>query len=770
MNKTRYFKNNGREYVFTDYNMKRPMLNYSWNKIFLSAFNHMLTGKGLYCNKSSITASYVDLRGRVKLINDGNRYFYFKDMDSGEYWNPGYYPSNRKLDAYSCTMGLGYAKYYSRFMGIEVNAKVFVNDCDPVEIWTFHIKNISDVKRRIKFFPVVEWALEGYTARCDYFSNLYTEYNSEKNIITAYNKSVEAPHERYNGFMAVNRKPQGFDTGLEAFLGTYGTFTLPEAVIRGKCSNYIASCEKLAGVFENEFILEPGKEERIDVLIGCIKSMDEAVSMTDKLFTKGQIEEDFEKLLAKKEEMIQNVYIQTPDERINNIFNTWTKQQVFLCSETGRGVSRGYRDVLQDAWGNASFNPEDSRRKILEALAHQYKDGHAPRGWLPINPLYYSDSPVWIPMAVNEYLKESGEYSFLDITVPFLDGDEGTVLEHCLRAVRHLYNDKGAHGLVLAHMGDWNDSMTGLGAGGRGESAWTSIALHFALIQMQEIAAIVLKNNDLLAEMKEMADKVREVVNKVAWDGQWYLEGYNDDGEKVGTHTEAEGRIFLNSQSWAAISCIAPPERLKTAFEKVDELLDSPYGPLTLYPAYTKTNMKIGRLTSFIPGIWENGTPYCHGGAFKIFADCIMGRGNKAYDTMAKIIPDSPYNLIEHSGCEPYAFTNMYLGPENDNAGFAMFGWLTGTAGWMFRALTQAILGFIPGYDEIILEPCIPSSWRECTIRRKYRQNTYEIRIENPDGVEKGIKRILVDGCEVEGNRIEYKEDKKLHKVIVVMG
>lgn len=765
-----HFQKDGREYVFTTYETRRPMLNYSWNERFLSAFNQLLTGHGLYCDKATITASYVDLRGRVKLINDGNRYFYLRDDESGDYWNPGFYPANKRLDAYACTMGLGYAKYHSSRQEIEADARVFVNESDPTEIWTFRIKNKSNRGRRIKLYPLVEWSLEGYDARSDYFSYLYAEYDEAHHTILAYNPADERPHERYNGFMAVSRRPSGFDSSLTGFLGTYGTYSLPRAVIEGRCANTIASCERLAGAFEITFALAPGAEERVDVLIGSTDTKAEALRMVKKLFAPGAIDADFENLLARKEEMVNRLYIETPDERINNIFNTWTKQQVFLCSEVGRGNHRGYRDVLQDAWGNVPFNAADAKRKILEALAHQYSDGHAPRGWMPLDERYYSDSPVWIPMAVNEYLKETGDFGLLDVIRPFLDGGEGTVLEHCLRAMRHLFKDVGLHGLVLAHLGDWNDSLTGMGAAGKGETAWTSIAFHLSLLEMERITREILHREDLAAEMRSMAEHVRRVVNAVAWDGEWYIEGYTDDGHKVGTHTEKEGRIYLNPQSWAVISRIAPPDRIEKAFKAVDTLLEAPYGMLTLWPAYTKENKKIGRLTAFVPGVWENGTPYCHGGAFKIVADCILGRGDKAYETLAKIIPDSKENPVENSGCEPYAFTNMYQGPDNPRPGFAMFGWITGSAGWMYRAMTQWIMGFHCDYDSVVIDPCLPAAWKSCRIRRKFRENTYDIKISNPDGVQKGLKRLIVDGKEIEGNRIAYVPDGKVHEVTAVMG
>ena len=771
MDTKRYFQKQGKEYVFTDYHTKRPMLNYSWNSSFLSAFNHVGTGHGLYCDKTTITATYIDPRGRVKLINDGNRFFYLRDTDNGVCWNIGGYPTNTSLDEYRCTMGLGYAIYESSLDGIRCNARIFVNDEDACEIWSFTLTNTTDEFRRIQLFPLLEWSLEGYVAKSDYFSYLSSEYDAAHTMLYAYNQADERLHNRYNGFMTASCTAEGYDSSLSAFLGTYGSYAAPDALAgsRGHCTNTVGTCERLAGALEFLFPLQPGESKTIHLLIGSCETKQQALEIRQRLFACGHIDAEFQALCARKEELVERMMVDTPDERINRLFNTWTKQQVVLCSEVGRGNSRGYRDVLQDAWGYASFDTEAARIKIEEALSHQYADGHAPRGWLPLDDRYYSDSPVWITMAVNEYIKESGNFSFLEKSLPFLDSGVGSVLDHCLRAVRHLYRDRGSHGLVLAHNGDWNDSLTGIGKGGKGETAWTTIALHFALLELKDIAARLLKDEALVAELDNMAVDIQETVNKVCWDGNWFLEGYDDDGNPVGSHAEKEGSIYLNPQTWAVISRITTSEREKTAMQQVDNRLTCTYGMLTLAPPYTSHNPKIGRLTGFVPGIWENGCPYCHGSAFKIVADCLMGRGNEAYDTLSRVMPDHPDNPIEQSGCEPYAFTNMYLGPENPRAGFAMFGWISGTAGWMFRAVTQGLLGFHSGYDSFVIEPCIPQSWPTCSLKRRFRENVYHIVINNPNGKQYGISNIIMDGQKLDSNCIPYIEDRREHRIIVTL-
>ncbi len=568
--------------------------------------------------------------------------------------------------------------------------------------------------------------------------------------------------------MASSIPVSGFDTSRRAFLGTYGDVTAPETVKEGKCKNSLVACEDMVGVLENTLCLEAGQSCTYHILLGATNSMEEAVKITDKLFSNNKIEDDFIVLKQSKNNMTKDIEINIPDSKVNNLINKWVKQQVQLCAEVGRDTGKGFRDQLQDAWAIASFNPELAKEKILETLQYEYSDGRCVRGWLPLDQHIYSDGPTWIAPTINAYLKETGDYSFLNVKVPYLDQGEDTVWEHILTAVRYSSDDTGEHNLVLAHAGDWNDSLNGIGVGGKGESVWTSIALYYALNNVAEMADKLYKDKKLKDEMLDRADRIKEAVNDTGWDGEWYLAGYTDEGEKVGSHLEKEGSIYLNSQTWAIMSGIVQGDRKEKCLKALDEKLDSPYGPLTLYPTYTRYNPSIGRLTGFVPGIWENGTPYCHGGTFKIVSDCCAGRGDKAYETMTKIMPDSNTNPSDHSGCEPYVLTNMYFGPDNPRAGQTMFAWVTGTAGWMFRAVTQYILGFHPGHDDIWIKPCIPSAWKECTLHRKFRGDVYKVKIINKGSGSK-VAKITVDGKTLTKNSFGIFGDGETHEVFVEM-
>ena len=756
-----------KEFKITDPTPPRPQLNYIWNAKVLSGVNQNGGGVGAYGQRA---LAYIDPdgKGRCSVIRDGSRYFYIKNKKTGTVFNPGLYPVMTPVENYSCTHGLGYTVIHSECEGISADARIYINDSDPCEIWKVTLTNCSSEGADVSLYSFVDFQLEGYQRYSDYNSYVHAEYDEEDNVIMCFNMAMERPHEWFNGFIASSVKPTAFETSRRGFLGTYGSVANPVAIKQDKLSDNFAACEQMCGAMQHDISLAPGESATVYILIGDANEMSTAKDISKRVFADDKIERDFAALLETKREVSSSIYVHTPNEKINCLTNYWIKQQVQLCAEVGRDTGKGFRDQLQDAWAVASFNPALAKDKILETLTYMYSDGRCVRGWLPLDHHIYSDGPVWVTPTINAYIKETGDVEFLNHPVKYLDKGEDTVWEHILTAMRFVSDDIGEHGLVHSRDGDWNDSLNMTGLLGKGESVWTSIALCYALKNAAEIAEKLVKDNSIRDEMLARREKMIEAINKNAWDGNWYLAAINDYNEKVGSHEESEGSIYLNSQTWSILAEVADAERAEKCIDSVDKYLDSDYGPLTLYPTYTKFNNRIGRLTSFIPGIWENGTPYCHGGTFKIVADCLLGRGDKAYETILKIMPDSDTNPSAHSGCEPYALTNMYFGPDNPRKGETLFAWVTGTAGWMFRAVVQYMLGFHPEYDGFVLNPCIPSAWGEVTLTRKFRGDTYNITIKNASGNQNGIKNVTLDGKESDST-IKLVGDGKEHTIVVTM-
>jgi cellobiose phosphorylase len=723
-----HFSPDGLEYVITTpCAPPRAQVNYLWNDTLISSLNQFGTGDGVFNNQ---TLTYNHPQGRVRLIRDGRRYFYLRDNATGEYWNSGLFPVSPPGARLTTQVGLGYSRFECQHAGIRCTSRVMVAPDEPVEMWEFALTNESDRPRDLWLCPFVEWSLGGYGTVSSPYSYLRSTFDPARRAVSSYNSSDERPHGHYNAFLATDGDVAGWCGGPRDFLGPFGTVTRPQALINGQMANREAWCEELAGALAIKVPLAASETRVVSVVLGCFNTEGERTRLLEKVAAPGYQQAAWDRLAAQKKAMLEKVNVITPDPQINRLVNIWAKQQIQLCVEFGRDGTRGFRDTLQDAWAIAPFNAPLARAKIKETLAHQFCDGHTVRGWLPLQPHHYSDGPAWIAPTVAAYLKETGDAGFLQEPVPYLDHGEATVLEHLLTGIRHLSGDLGRHGLVLAHQGDWNDSLNWMGRAGKGESVWTSIALFHSCNVAAEMARDLLHDPALEAEMGERAQRIAGAIEQHGWDGRWYLAGWSDLGEPVGSQNNREGRIFLNPQTWAVLTGLATGERRRKCLTAIDSLLESTHGSLTLAPAYTRADENVGRVTMLLPGMYENSTPYCHGSAFKIVMDIVAGRPDAALSTWHKVMPDNMAHPSTVSGCEPYAFTNQYLGPQNARSGESISGWITGTAGWMFRSVLEYFCGIKPGYSSFVVEPCLPTSWERAIIRREIRgqMQTIEIR------------------------------------------
>ncbi|XHR30579.1 MAG: GH36-type glycosyl hydrolase domain-containing protein [Chthoniobacteraceae bacterium] len=745
------FSPDGTEYIITEpFAPPRAQVNFLWNKNLISGLNQFGSGNGVFNNQ---TLMLNDPKGRVRLIRDGSRYFYLRDQESGAFWNSGVYPSNTPGTKLTTQVGLGYSRFTTKYDGITVESRVFLAPDEPVEIWEFTLRNDTERSRDLWLCPYIEWLLGGYATFSSPYSYLRSGYDAKNQVVSSYNTSDERPHGRYNAFVATDGKITQWCGSRRDFMGPFGSAARPNAMVEGSMACREAWCEELAGAMAIEAKIAPGTSQTVTVLLGSFDTEEEKLRLIGKVLPTSYREAAWQRLGDEKRAMIDAVRVETGDTQVDRLVNIWSKQQIQLCMEFGRDGARGFRDTLQDAWGIAPFNAPLAKLKIKETLAHQYRDGHAVRGWLPLQPHHYSDGPAWIAPTIAAYLKETGDRDFLDEVVPFLDEGEASVLEHMITGIRHLSGDLGAHGLVLAHEGDWNDSLNWMGRAGKGESVWTSMALYHSCNVLVEMAAELLGDPGLEREMRERAERIAAAIQEHGWDGEWYLAGWSDFGNPVGSSKNRQGQIYLNTQTWAVMTGLATGERKMLCLKAIDGILESEHGSLTLWPGYTSVDENVGRVTQLLPGMYENGTPYCHGTAFKIVSDITAGRADEALRSWKKVMPDNADHRSKISGCEPYAFTNQYLGPDNGRAGESISGWITGTAGWMFRAVLEYFCGVKPGYRGITIEPCLPSAWNGVRVHRLLRGKNYEITIDRRAD---GGYSIQVNGCSCQDGFVPY--------------
>lgn len=432
--------------------------------------------------------------------------------------------------------------------------------------------------------------------------------------------------------------------------------------------------------------------------------------------------------------------------------------------------SMGMRDSFQDAFGMIPLNSDWAREQILRVASFIFSDGSpcdvTSRIEYKANKGIKVDVPLWMALATCNYINETNDMGVLDEVIPYLDGGEGTLYEHILLGLKRIACDKGSHGLPLFGGGDWNDSLNRVGEKGIGESVWLAQFIYYCINEIKPL--LILKNDEReVAELTKIAEDFKIAYEQVAWDEDWYIIGYNDLSEPVGTKKDRVGNTYLNTQTWAVISGIGTQERLEKAMDAVDEYLETPYGLSLVMPAYDMLDENIGVSSAFARGMKENGAVFSHATAFNLVAKAILGRGNDLYRVYKKVLPACKAQDIHMT--EPYIYSQFSHGPNSPEYGRGAYHWMTGTAAWMFRVVLDYMLGIQPKLDGIEVNPCINDEWEYYEVNRPFRNALYKFKVYNQNHKQTGVDYIIVDGLKIEGNYIEYLADNKEHTVEVYM-
>jgi len=783
-----HFSEDRKEYIVTKPDTPRPWFNYLFNDVYHALVSS--TGGGYSYLKDP---KYHRLLRYDHISTDRpGRYVYAVDKADKDVWSLNWQPIRKQLTSWECRHGLGYSVISSEYKGIKSEITYLVTKNDPVEIWNVKVTNTNKNKKDISLFPFVEFIC-GDVALEMHYRNILCLYNEadldkKMNTIVAFKHSFKE-HLKYGfGFFGTSAKINGYDCRKEVFVGKYNEIDNPDALKNGGCKNSYCRGEDMIGVFQIDLSLAPGATEEFVVVLGCVEERKDIKGLIEKYNNVGAAKKELEAIKKYWQMQIGRIFVKTPDKDFDTMVNIWGKYQLFAITHW-RGTSHyhgvegglGFRDTAQDSEGLLSVDVELARKKLEKILYYQYSSGHAVSGFSDIEGTWENqgqtgvvkkaDVAVWVPYTVVSYIKETGDVKFLDKVIEFHDGGKATVYEHVLRAIRYIYSKRGQHGLPLIGHADWNDAYDAVGNKGKGESVWLGMALCRAAKQIQELTDFI-GDKKVSQEMSKIYDELYTIVNKLGWDGNWYLAAFNDEGKKIGSNVNDEGKVPLNSQTWAILSEVATKERLPKILDKIDNYLDTEYGPALFLPSYTSYNPGIGRVTAFAEGTKENAAVFSHACAFKIVSDCTIKRGDKAYDTFKKLMPTSKAKQ-DHDKykVEPYVWAEYIVGPGSRyRFGEGAFTWNTGTTPWMFTAATEWMLGVRRELNGLLIDPCLPKIWKECFIRRPYRGAIYEVTIKNPDGVEAGIDKITLDGEEIQTNLIKPHGDGKVHKIEVIMG
>ncbi len=765
-----YFDHENREYVITRPDTPSPWINY--------------LGQGGYGAIISNTAGGMSFDGdpqhrRVTRYKYNNlpadrpgKYIYIKDMESGEYWSPTWQPVMKKLDFYECRHGLGYTVIKGYYSGIEARIKYFVPLNKKYEVWRMNIKNSSGRKRKLKLFTYLEFSynIASEDVICEWPRSKGVAWFEDGAII--FDPVQEG--EKMSSFFGTDMPVEGYDCRLENFIGgIYRSETNPVALENGFCSNSNCEGDYCVGSLCCPVSLEAGEEREVVFVLGVADGPKDAVRAFKKALDREVMDEDFNALKKHWENYISNFRIETPDADLNNFVNVWHQYQ---CKTTfdwsrfvslyERGIDRGigYRDSMQDVLGVMHTVPEQAKRRIVELLKVQLSSGDAKSVYYPATKQASgggrSDDHLWAVFSVCTYLKETGNFDFLNETVPYYDSGEATVLEHLEQGIKFTMSNLGRHGIPLMLGSDWNDSISHIKRTGPVESVFVFFQLAHAAKELMELYKYLGKD-----EKYSWAESIYEYCKSkldVVWDGEWFLRAFDGYGDKIGSKENEYGKIFLNTQSWAILSGLASKEQAVKSMDTVRKYMVSDFGVELLYPPAPGFDPEKKCFIAFSAGVRENGAIFCHSNPWAMIAECLLGRVENAFDYYFRLLPSRRNDKAEICKVEPYVYCSNILGRANNRHGEGANSWLTGTAAWTFIAASQYLFGIRPDYDGVYIEPNMTESWDSVYIERVLRGIKLKVRVKR-ENVPAGsfasksrLKRLRLNGREIEGTKIPY--------------
>ena len=771
-----HFDNQLREYVIDRVDLPVSWTNYIGTGEMMGVFNHTAGGY-LICGSSEYHR-ITRFRPNAVPMDQPGHYLYLRDEENEDYWSVSWQPVGKPKEYYSCRHGLGYSRYLSSYGEIAAEQTLFVAMDDPVEIWDLKLRNDSGRRRSLSVFSYLEFSFHQVDMDNRNFQmSLYAAGSRCADGVIEHDLYYE--EDGYQFFTA-DFMPDGYDCVRDSFIGPYRTERNPLVVESGRCTGSTRKGGNHCGCLKKTVTLEPGEEARLVFLLGE-GGLDAGRKMREK-YTREKVDADFLRLKQFWEKKLSCLQVRTPNEGMNTELNIWNLYQSEInvmfsrftsFIEVGGRVGLGYRDTAQDAMMVPHSNPEKCRSRIVELLRALTSTGYGlhlfePRWFEPEQKLQSFRSPtvipipersqmvhgirdacaddaLWLVSSVVQYIRETGELSFVDETVTYADGGAGSVYEHLRKILDFSAREVGQNGICKGLRADWNDCLN-LGGG---ESAMVSFLHLWALRNFCSLAEALGRTEDA-EHYAEIAERVKERCDDVLWDGKWFIRGITADNRKIGTQSDREGRVHMESNTWAVISGAASRAQGISAMDSVDEYLYTEYGLMLNAPCYTEPDDGIGFVTRVYPGLKENGAVFSHPNPWAWCAEALLGRGSRAMKFYNALCPALQNDRIEVRRAEPYSYCQFVVGRDHTDFGWARHPFMTGSAGWAYYAATQYILGIRPDFDGLVIDPCIPGDWKEFSVSRSWRGSRYEIHVSNPDGIEKGVRSVLAEGKAVQ--------------------
>ncbi|MGA7785281.1 MAG: glucoamylase family protein [Candidatus Acidiferrales bacterium] len=723
---------------------------------------------------------------------------YIRDEVTGEVWSPTALPIRNEAAQYVARHGQGYSRFQHESNGIAMDLVQFVPQEDPIKISRLTLQNNSGRKRRLSITAYAEWVLGSSRGASAPF--IITENDPDTGAIFA----RSAWNGEFGGriaFADLAGKQSSFTGDRTEFLGRNGTPEFPAGLARGgPLSGNVGAGLDPCAALQTTIVIAPGARTEIVFFLGEAENRERVRGLV-KQYRAADLDEVFRAITRSWDDVLGAVQVTTPDPGLDLMLNRWLLYQTLACRVWARAAfyqlsgAYGFRDQLQDVLALTVAKRGVAREQLLRAASRQFTEGDVQHWWHPPSGrgvrTRISDDLLWLPYAVIQFIEATGDVSVLDESVPFLEGEQlaegqdesyfqptvsktrATLFEHCARALDRSLA-VGSHGLPLMGTGDWNDGMNHVGEHGKGESVWLGWFLHTILWEFAKIAELRGESNR--AETWRLhVSALKAALERDGWDGAWYRRAFFDDGTPLGSAENAECRIDSIAQSWGVISGAAERGRAFRAMAAVDQQLVRRPDALVLLltPPFDRTPLDPGYIKGYLPGIRENGGQYTHAAAWAVIAFAALGDGDKAAELFQMLNPINRSNSragVQRYKVEPYVVAgDIYSG--TPHVGRGGWTWYTGSASWLYRAGMEWILGFRVRGTTLSIDPCIPHAWPGYSMSFRYHSSIYEIKVENPSGVSRGVARAEVDGTSQSGAaNIPLVHDGAVHQVRVILG
>lgn len=786
------FTADGREYVITpapDQKTPAPWVNVLANPFFGTIISE--SGQAYTWSENAHEFRLTPWHNDPVSDTSGEA-IYLRDEESGHVWSPTPLPCPGAGD-YISRHGFGYSVFEHNEEGIHSELTVYVALDASVKFSALKVRNRSSRHRRLSVTGYVEWVLGDLHPKSSPY--VITACPVPGGAIFASNPYNTEFIDRV-AFFDVDDATRTQSGDRTEFIGRNGTLRRPAALNRSQLSGKVGAALDPCAALQVSFDLGPDQEREIVFKLGVGRDANDANTLVQRFRGSAAALDALRVVQQYWLRTLGTVQVDTPDPGINMLTNGWLLYQTLSCRLWGRsgyyqsGGAFGFRDQLQDVMALVHAEPHRVREHLLLCAAHQFSEGDVQHWWHPPSDrgvrTHCSDDYLWLPLVTCRYILTTGDFGVLDEQATFLEGrpvhpeedsyydlphrseEVANLYQHCVRAILNGLRF-GKHGLPLMGSGDWNDGMNLVGMDGRGESVWLGFFLCEVLSQFAELARI---RGDIDFVERCQAERVRlsNNIERYGWDGEWYRRAYFDDGTPLGSTSNPECRIDSIAQSWSVLSGVGAPERTAKAMHALNEhlvrreqalirLLDPPFNTSSLDPGYIK---------GYVPGVRENGGQYTHAAIWAAMAFARLGDSTKAWELMTMINPvnhGKSWESIATYKVEPYVVAaDVYaVAPHIGRGGWT---WYTGSAGWMYRLITESLLGIKREGESLRLEPCLPKDWSDFKMRYRYRDTFYHIIISQTTDESSGTI-VTLDNIEQHEGIIPLFDDRLEHRVVV---